>query len=91
MVIYVANASGETILQTGEASEDPEICTHGRSRHVIDVPSQISDEAAKAVAAEGSVTGLQIINPQQPSSSSSGGSTSLRLQTACSRSVSLGE
>ena len=55
-VINGANASGETLLQTAEASEDPVNCTHGRSRHVIDVRDvrcQINDEPAKAAAAEG--------------------------------------
>jgi len=62
MVINVAHASNESILQTVELSEDPVLYTHGSFRHIIDIPRLISDEAAKAVAAKGGVIGLQFGN-----------------------------
>jgi membrane dipeptidase len=59
IVINVAHASEETILQTVELSEDPVIFSHGGFRHFVDIPRCISDKAAKAVAAKGGVIGLQ--------------------------------
>lgn len=62
MVINVAHASEQTILQTVEASEDPVVYTHGGFRHFVDIPRCISDKAAKAIAAKGGVIGLQFGN-----------------------------
>jgi len=59
MVINIAHASEETILQTVEASKAPVAYTHGGFRHIIDIPRLISDKAAKAVAAKGGVIGIQ--------------------------------
>ena len=53
MVINVAHASEETMLQTVELSEDPVIFSHGGYRHFVDIPRSISDKAAKAIAAKG--------------------------------------
>ena len=62
MVINVAHASNDTILQTVKLSKDPVLYTHGGFRGVIDIPRLISDEAAKAIAAKGGVIGLQFGN-----------------------------
>ena len=59
IVINVAHASEETMLQTVELSEDPVIFSHGGYRHFVDIPRSISDKAAKAIAAKGGVIGLQ--------------------------------
>ncbi len=62
MLINVAHASEETILQTVELSTQPVAYTHGGFRHFIDIPRLISDRAAKAVAAKGGVIGIQFGN-----------------------------
>ena len=62
MIINIAHASTETILQTVAASQDPVLYSHGGYRHVVNIPRNISDEAAKAVAAKGGVVGRQIGN-----------------------------
>jgi membrane dipeptidase len=62
MIINVAHASEETILQTVEASEDPVVYTHGGFRRFVDIPRCISDKAAKAIAAKGGIIGLQFGN-----------------------------
>lgn len=62
MIINVAHGSTETILQTVEASEDPVLYSHGGYRHVVNIPRNISDEAARAIAAKGGVIGHQIGN-----------------------------
>ncbi|MBK9167586.1 MAG: membrane dipeptidase [Bryobacterales bacterium] len=62
MIVNVAHASEETILQTVELSDDPVLFTHGGFRHFIDIPRCISDKAAKAVAAKGGVVGIQFGN-----------------------------
>ena len=59
IVINIAHASEETILQTVELSTDPVIFSHGGFRHFVDIPRCISDKSAKAVAAKGGVIGLQ--------------------------------
>jgi membrane dipeptidase len=59
MIINVAHASDEAILQTVEASRDPVIYSHGGFRGVVDNPRCITDEAAKALAAKGGVIGIQ--------------------------------
>jgi membrane dipeptidase len=62
MIINVAHGSTETILQAVEASADPVLYSHGGYRHVVDIPRNISDEAARAIAAKGGVIGHQIGN-----------------------------
>ena len=62
MIINVAHASTETILQTVAASQDPVLYSHGGYRHVVNIPRNISDEAATAIAAKGGVIGHQIGN-----------------------------
>jgi len=62
MLINVAHASNQTILQTVEASSDPIIFSHGGSRHFIDIPRNLSDGAAKNIAAKGGVICLQFGN-----------------------------
>ncbi len=62
MMINVAHASNDTILQAVALSKDPVVYTHGGFRGIIDIPRLISDEAAKAVAARGGVIGLQFGN-----------------------------
>ena len=59
MVINVAHASDQAILQTVEASRHPVIYSHGGFRGVVDNPRCITDEAAKALAAKGGVIGIQ--------------------------------
>jgi membrane dipeptidase len=62
IVINVAHASEESILQVVEASTDPVVYTHGGFRHFVDIPRCISDKSAKAIAAKGGVIGLQFGN-----------------------------
>ena len=59
IVINVAHASEETMLQTVELSEDPVIFSHGGYRHFVDIPRSISNKSAQAIAAKGGVIGLQ--------------------------------
>ncbi len=59
MVINVAHASDEAILQTAEASRHPVVYSHGGFRHFVDTPRCISDQAARAIAAKGGVIGIQ--------------------------------
>lgn len=59
MMINVAHASDEAILQSVEASSDPVIYSHGGFRGIVDNKRCISDHAAKALAAKGGVIGLQ--------------------------------
>ena len=62
MIINVAHASNETILQTVEESRDPVLSSHGGSRHFVDIPRNLSDDAARKIAAKGGVIGLQFGN-----------------------------
>jgi membrane dipeptidase len=62
MVINVAHASDEAILQTAAASSHPVIYSHGGFRHFVDLPRCITDAAAKAIAAKGGVIGIQFGN-----------------------------
>jgi len=62
MVINVAHGSNETILQAAEISRDPVLYSHGGSRHFVDTPRNITDEAAKKIASKGGVIGLQFGN-----------------------------
>jgi membrane dipeptidase len=62
MVINVAHASSKAIIQAAAASRHPVAYTHGGFRGIIDIKRNISDEAAKAVAAKGGVIALQFGN-----------------------------
>lgn len=59
MLVNVAHASDEAILQSVEASTQPIIYSHGGFRGIVDNPRCITDEGAKAIAAKGGVIGLQ--------------------------------
>lgn len=59
MVINVAHASDDAILQTVAASKQPVIYSHGGFRGIVDNPRCITDRAAKALAAKGGVIGIQ--------------------------------
>jgi membrane dipeptidase len=58
MVINVAHASNDAILQTVAASRHPVIYSHGGFYKIVDHPRCITDEAAKAIAAKGGVIGV---------------------------------
>lgn len=62
MIVNVAHGSNETILQAVEASTYPVLYSHGGYRHFVDVRRNITDEAARAVAAKGGVIAHQIGN-----------------------------
>ena len=59
MMINVAHASDEAILQAVAASRQPVIYSHGGFRGIVNHPRCITDEAAKALAAKGGVIGIQ--------------------------------
>jgi len=59
MVINIAHASNDAILQTVEASKHPVIYSHGGFYNIVNHPRCITDEAAKALAAKGGVIGVQ--------------------------------
>ncbi|WP_439482270.1 dipeptidase [Cyclobacterium plantarum] len=58
MVINIAHASNDAILQTVEASKDPVIYSHGGFYSIVPHPRCITDEAAIALAAKGGVIGI---------------------------------
>ncbi len=58
MVINIAHASNDAILQTAAASKHPVIYSHGGFYGIVPHPRCITDEAAKAVAAKGGVIGI---------------------------------
>jgi len=58
MVINVAHASNDAILQSVDASRHPVIYSHGGFHKIVDHPRCITDEAAKAIAAKGGVIGV---------------------------------
>jgi membrane dipeptidase len=58
MVINVAHASNDAIIQTAAASRHPVIYSHGGFYRIVDHPRCISDDAAKAIAAKGGVIGI---------------------------------
>lgn len=62
MLINVAHASDEAILQVAEASDHPIAYTHGGFRGIVNNIRCISDEGAKAIAKKGGVVGLQFGN-----------------------------
>lgn len=59
MVINVAHASEDAIIQAAAASAQPIIYSHGGFRAIVDTPRCITDRAAKAIAAKGGVIGIQ--------------------------------
>ncbi len=59
MLINVAHASDDAILQTVEASSQPVIYSHGGFRGIVNNLRCITDECAKALAAKGGVIGIQ--------------------------------
>lgn len=59
MLINVAHASDDAILQSAAASNDPIIYSHGGFRAIVDNPRCITDQGAKAIAAKGGVIGIQ--------------------------------
>jgi len=58
MVINVAHASNDAIIQSAAASRHPVIYSHGGFHKIVDHPRCITDEAAKAIAAKGGVIGI---------------------------------
>lgn len=58
MVINVAHASNDAILQSAAASRHPVIYSHGGFYNIVNHPRCITDEAAKAIAAKGGVIGV---------------------------------
>ncbi len=59
MLINVAHASDDAILQTVEASSRPVIYSHGGFRDIVNNLRCITDECAMALAAKGGVIGIQ--------------------------------
>jgi membrane dipeptidase len=59
MLINVAHASDEAILQTVEVSRKPVIYSHGGFRGIVNSPRCITDDCAKALAFKGGVIGIQ--------------------------------
>lgn len=59
ILINVAHASDDAILQTVETSQDPILYTHGGFRGIVNNPRCISDECAIAIASKGGVMGIQ--------------------------------
>lgn len=58
MVINVAHASNDAIIQSVAASRHPVIYSHGGFYKIVDHLRCITDEAAKAIAAKGGVIGV---------------------------------
>jgi membrane dipeptidase len=58
MVINVAHASHDAIMQSVATSRHPVIYSHGGFFTIVDHPRCIRDEAAKALAAKGGVIGV---------------------------------
>jgi membrane dipeptidase len=58
MVINVAHASNDAIIQSAAASRHPVIYSHGGFYKIVDHPRCISDDAARAIAARGGVIGV---------------------------------
>lgn len=59
MLINVAHASDDAILQTVEVSSQPVIYSHGGFRGIVNSPRCITDDCAKALASKGGVIGIQ--------------------------------
>lgn len=62
MLINVAHASDEAIIQAAEASYQPIAYTHGGFRGIVNNIRCISDEGARAIAKKGGVVGIQFGN-----------------------------
>lgn len=62
MVINVAHASDEAIIQAVSASRYPVAYSHGGFRSIVNNLRCITDEAAKAIASKGGVIGIQFGN-----------------------------
>jgi membrane dipeptidase len=62
MLINVAHASDEAIIQAAEASYHPIAYTHGGFRGIVNNIRCISDEGARAIAKKGGVVGIQFGN-----------------------------
>ena len=62
MVINVSHASDETIEQALQISSDPIVATHHGLRSFNNIPRNLPDHLAKAIAAKGGVIGFQIGN-----------------------------
>lgn len=58
MVINIAHASNDAILQSVQESRHPLIYSHGGFYGIVPHPRCITDEAAKALAAKGGVIGI---------------------------------
>ena len=58
MVINVAHASNDAIMQCVDASRHPVIYSHGGFYNIVDHPRCITNEAAKALASKGGVIGV---------------------------------
>lgn len=58
MVMNIAHASNEAMLQTIEVSRHPVIYSHGGFYNIVNHPRCITDEAAKALASKGGVIGI---------------------------------
>jgi membrane dipeptidase len=58
IVINVAHASNDAILQSVAVSRHPVIYSHGGFRKIVDHPRCLTDEAAKAIASKGGVIGI---------------------------------
>ena len=58
MVINVAHASNDAIIQSVAASRHPVIYSHGGFYEIVDHPRCITNAAAKAIAAKGGVIGV---------------------------------
>jgi membrane dipeptidase len=58
MVINVAHASNDAIIQSAAGSRHPVIYSHGGFHKIVDHPRCITDDAAKAIAAKGGVIGI---------------------------------
>lgn len=59
MVINVAHASDDAILQAAQTSRHPVIYSHGGFRGIVNNPRCITDDGAKAIAVKGGVIGIQ--------------------------------
>ena len=59
IVINVAHASDDAIIQAAATSIDPVVYSHGGFRGIVNNPRCISDDCAKAIAAKGGVIGIQ--------------------------------
>ncbi len=59
MIVDVAHASQQTVLDIARLSRSPIISSHHALRHFVDIPRNLSDEEMKAIAGTGGV--VQIV------------------------------